>query len=303
MNGLVSGMEELFRRTVGPSIVIKSNLTTALWPTLCDLNQLENALLNLVINARDAMRDGGHLTIETKNAGYLNGAIRDAEAQTLPPGEYVVLSITDAGSGMTPDVIARAFDPFFTTKPVGQGTGLGLSMVYGFVKQSGGHVTLRSAAGQGTTATIYLPRYNGAMGGAKPHQITQDLPPAQEGAVVLVVDDEAAMRTVIIDVLADLGYAVLQAADGAAGLRVARSGTRIDLLLTDVGLPGGMNGRQLADAVRSQRPELKVLFITGYAENAAVGNGRMESGMEVLTKPFAVDVLAAKVNGMISTHA
>jgi signal transduction histidine kinase/CheY-like chemotaxis protein len=300
INSLVAGMEELFRRTVGPSIQIEMHMTKIIWPTLCDANQLENALLNLVINARDAMPDGGHLRIETRNAGYLNGALRQASAETLPPGDYVALSITDAGSGMTSDVIARAFDPFFTTKPAGQGTGLGLSMVYGFVKQSDGHVTLRSAQGQGTTVTIYLPRHRGAIDDARPLASVPNMMPAQQGAVVLVVDDEAAMRTVIIDVLSDLGYVVLQAADGPSGLRVVESGARIDLLLTDVGLPGGMNGRQFADIVRGKLPDLKVLFITGYAQSATVGNAQLESGMALLTKPFAVDVLAAKVCGMIS---
>ncbi|WP_158808784.1 ATP-binding protein [Beijerinckia sp. L45] len=299
MNALVNGMEELFRQTVGPSVAIECRLMAALWPTLCDSNQLENALLNLVINARDAMPDGGHLEIETRNAGYLNGSVRDAAAETLPPGDYVVLSVTDAGSGMTPDVITRAFDPFFTTKPVGKGTGLGLSMVYGFVKQSGGHVTLRSAAGKGTTVTIYLPRNRGAITGTVASVTALHMSPAQQGAVILVVDDEAAMRGIVIDVLSDLGYGVLQAADGASGLLVVESGVRIDLLLTDVGLPGGMSGRQFAAIARGRRPALKVLFITGYAESAALANGWMENGMEVLTKPFAIDVLAAKVTGMV----
>jgi signal transduction histidine kinase/CheY-like chemotaxis protein len=300
LNGLVRGMEELFQRTVGPAVQIVSTQPVMLWPTLCDANQLENALLNLVINARDAMPAGGKLIIETRNAGYLNGASRKEAELSLPAGDYVVLSVTDAGAGMTPDVIARAFDPFFTTKPVGTGTGLGLSMVYGFVKQSGGHVILQSVEGCGTTVTIYLPRHRGTIVAAETVDFTLGVAPAPPGAVVLVVDDEAAMRSVIDDVLSDLGYAVLQAIDGQSGLRVAESTARIDLLLTDVGLPGGMNGRQLADAVRHRRPTLKVLFITGYAESAAaIGSGQMEDGMEILTKPFAVDALAAKVHTMI----
>ncbi len=301
VNLLVSGMEDLFRRTVGPGIRVETRLAGELWPTLCDPNQLESALLNLVINARDAMPDGGHLLIETANSVLPDrrGAPRDVPSGNMPPGDYVILSVIDTGTGMTPDVIARAFDPFFTTKPLGQGTGLGLSMIYGFVQQSGGHVGLHSKEGQGTTVTIGLPRYSGAMDEEAETDAAAALLPASS-AVVLVVEDEAAVRMVIADVLSDLGYTVLEADDGRSGLSIVESGVRIDLLLTDVGLPGGMNGRQLADAVRQRRPGLKVLFITGYAENAVVGSSRMEQGMQVMTKPFAVEALAARVQGMIN---
>jgi PAS domain S-box-containing protein len=304
VNRLVGTMEELFRRTVGPNIRVETRLAAELWPTLCDPNQLENALLNLVINARDAMAEGGHLLIQTANAVLLDpgGTLGDVPPTNLPAGEYMALFVTDTGTGMAPDLISRAFDPFFTTKPIGQGTGLGLSMIYGFVQQSGGHVLLRSKFGQGTTVTIYLPRHLGAAGGAEPHVIA-GLPAAADSIAVLVVEDEATVRMVILEVLQDCGYTVLEAEDGPLGLSVAASGVRIDLLLTDIGLPGSMNGRQLADAARLLRPGLKVLFITGFAESAAMGSVRMETGMEVMTKPFTVDALAARVRAMTGEPA
>jgi PAS domain S-box-containing protein len=308
VNGLVSSMSELFRRTVGPSILVESVLTDELWPTLCDPNQLEGALLNLVINARDAMPDGGHLLIETSNTVLPNerGTRDDVRSKgmvprNVPPGEYVGLFVTDTGTGMAPDVVARAFDPFFTTKPIGQGTGLGLSMIYGFVEQSGGHVLLRSELGQGTTVTIYLPRYRGLANREEKADVAAEVLPADANIVVLVVDDEAIVRMVVVEVLLDCGYNVLEADNGTSGMAIVNSGARIDLLLTDVGLPGGMNGRQLADAARQRRPGLKVLFITGYAESAAVGNGRMEAGMEVMTKPFKIDALIGRVQGILDS--
>jgi len=302
VNRLVGGMEELFGRTVGPSIRVQTSFAGELWPTLCDPNQLESALLNLVINARDAMPDGGDLLIETANTALLDrrGAPKESPPRNVPPGEYVSLSVADTGTGMPPDVIARAFDPFFTTKPTGQGTGLGLSMIYGFVQQSGGHVRLRSEVGQGTTVAIYLPRSLEAVDAETTSDTTASLSAAPASAVVLVVEDEPGVRLLIVDVLADLGYTVIEAGDGRSGMQILESRTRIDLLLTDVGLPGGMNGRQLADAARQRRPGLKVLFVTGYAESSVFGNGRMEQGMEVMTKPFAINALAARVQGLIS---
>lgn len=299
---LVSGMEDLFRRTVGPAIQVETRLEGELWPTSCDPNQLENALLNLVINARDAMPDGGQLVIETANTVLddRRGAPRDVSPEDLPPGDYVVLSVTDTGIGMTPNVLARAFDPFFTTKPIGHGTGLGLSMIHGFVQQSGGQVHLRSDEGRGTRVAIYLPRHLGAVDGVAEIDVVAPLPATATNTVVLVVEDEPAVRMIVVDVLSDLDYTVLQADGGRSGLSILDSTTRIDLLLTDVGLPGGMNGRQLADAARLRRPGLKVLFMTGYAEGVAVGNGLMEQGMQVMTKPFAMDALAARVQHMIS---
>ena len=301
LNRLAGGMEELLRRTVGPAIEIETSFAAEPWPTLCDPHQLEHALLNLVVNARDAMPDGGQLLIETANTVLRDrrGTPREQPPQDVPPGEYVALSVADTGAGMTPEVIARAFDPFFTTKPIGQGTGLGLSMIYGFVQQSGGHVRLRSELGQGTTVTIYLPRHLAASDEVAEGDTATPAPLAFGSGVVLLVEDEPDVRMVVHDVLSDLGYAVLEAESGRAGLIIADSGVRIDLLLTDVGLPGGMNGRQLADAARQRRPDLKVLFITGYADALAVGNGHMEPGMQVMTKPFALETLAARVQGII----
>ena len=303
VNRLVGGMEELFVRTVGPGIQVETKLATDLWPALCDPNQLENAMLNLVLNARDAMPEGGRLLIETRNSIFpgSHGAPKGMPQGKVPAGEYMGLFINDTGTGMPPDVIAHAFDPFFTTKPTGEGTGLGLSMTYGFVKQSGGHVLLSSEEGRGTMVTIYLPRHLGTADGVGEVDGKTMPPQAEAGAVVLLVEDELAVRMVVAEVLSDLGYTVLEADNSQSGLRVVETRARIDLLLTDVGLPGGMNGRQLADAAREQRPGLKVLFLTGYAENAAVGNGRMEHGMEVMTKPFDLDKLVAKVEKMISS--
>jgi len=296
-NKLVSSMEDLLRRTLGPSVSMELVTAGGLWPTLCDPNQLESAILNLAINARDAMPEGGKLVIETANAS-LDQAYA-ATQRDVAPGQYVAICVTDTGTGMPADVIARAFDPFFTTKPIGQGTGLGLSMVYGFAKQSEGHVRIYSEEGRGTTVKIYLPRYRGA---ADEEEVTAAV--SQEavtgtGETVLVVEDEPVIRDLIIEVLQDLGYQALQATDGPAGLKVLQSKRPIDLLITDVGLPG-INGRQLADQAREWRPELKVLFITGYAENAALAAGFLAPGMEMITKPFAVEVLARRIKAMIS---
>jgi PAS domain S-box-containing protein len=299
MNRLVSGMEELIRRTVGPEIAIEVVAAGGLWPTLVDPPQLENALLNLCINARDAMPDGGRITVETANKWLDDRAARERD---LPPGQYVSLCVTDTGVGMSPEVIARAFDPFFTTKPLGQGTGLGLSMIYGFVRQSGGQVRIYSEVGQGTTMCLYLPRHYGEADTADGLSELADAPRAGQGETVLVVDDEATVRMLVTEVLEDLGYAAVEAADGTSGLKVLQSDLRVDLLVTDVGLPGGMNGRQLADAARALRPDLRILFITGYAENAVVGNGLLGHGMQVLTKPFAMDALAGRIRELIASR-
>ena len=295
VNRLVAGMEELVRRTVGPAIEVEVVGKAGLWPALVDGNQLENALLNLCINARDAMPDGGRITIETANK-WLD--VRASKQRDLPEGQYLTLCVTDTGTGMTPEVIERAFDPFFTTKPLGEGTGLGLSMIYGFARQSNGQVRIYSELGQGTTMCIYLPRHVGSAEEAEPGQAAA-APRAGMGETVLIVDDEPTIRMLVTDVLNDFGYGAIEAADGASALTVLQSGARVDLLVTDVGLPGGLNGRQVADAARSFRPGLKVLFITGYAENAAVGNGHMDHGMKVLTKPFAMADLASRIRDMI----
>ncbi|RZL70533.1 MAG: response regulator, partial [Sphingomonas sp.] len=264
--------------------------------TLVDPHQLENALLNLCINARDAMPGGGRLTIETANR-WIDA--RTARERELDAGQYVSLCVSDTGTGMTPEVIAKAFDPFFTTKPLGLGTGLGLSMIYGFARQSGGHVRIYSEVGEGTNVCIYLPRHFGEAEDAEAVTQHTDAPRANAGETVLVVDDEPTVRMLVVEVLEELGYAAIEAADGASGLKLLQSDIRIDLLVTDVGLPGGMNGRQMADAARIGRPDLKILFITGYAENAVVGNGHLDPGMHVMTKPFAMEALATRIKDLI----
>ncbi|MBZ9739761.1 MULTISPECIES: PAS domain-containing sensor histidine kinase [unclassified Mesorhizobium] len=296
-NDLITGMEEMIRRTIGPTVEMETALAIGLWTTICDPNQLENAILNLCINAKDAMPDGGRLTIETANK-WVDDQI--AKERDMRPGQYVQVSVSDTGTGMPPDVVARAFDPFFTTKPTGEGTGLGLSMIYGFVRQSNGQVRIYTEVEKGTTVALYLPRHwlSGKTG--EDENIMADDPmPRGLGGTVLVVDDEPLIRMLISEVLEDSGYRIIEAADGASGLKAFRSGEKIDLLVTDVGLPGGMNGRQLADAARELHTGLKILFITGYAENAAVGNGHLAPGMHVLTKPFAMEKLAAKVTDML----
>jgi PAS domain S-box-containing protein len=298
INRLVAGMKDLINNTLGPTIEPKVIETGSLWTTLVDPNQLENALLNLCINARDAMPNGGRLTIETRNCSFDQNA---AEVQELRPGDYVGLLVSDTGTGMTEEVIQRAFDPFYTTKPLGQGTGLGLSMIYGFVKQSGGQVRITSKIGEGTTIHLFLPRHDEREMTAEVSADLARAPRATSGDTVLIVDDEPSVRMLISEVLAELGYRAIEAADGSSALRVLESDTRIDLLVTDVGLPGGMNGRQLADFGRVARPKLKVLFITGYAEKSVVAGDQLETGMGILTKPFAMEGLAARIKELIST--
>jgi PAS domain S-box-containing protein len=294
VNRLVMDMEELIRRTVGPQITLEVVTAVGLWSALIDASQLESALLNLCINARDAMPEGGRITIETANKWLDDHAAKERD---LPPGQYLSLCVTDTGSGMTPDVIARAFDPFFTTKPIGQGTGLGLSMVYGFVRQSGGQVRIYSEVGCGTTMCLYLPRHYGSS--SEIPTITAPTASARAPTGKTVLIDEPSVRMLVTEVLEDLGYSPIEASDGPAGLRILESDATVDLLISDVGLPGGINGRQLADAARITRPELKVLFITGYAENAIIGSGHLAPGMRVLTKPFVVETLANRIQDMI----
>ncbi|WP_372237918.1 PAS domain-containing protein [Pseudomonas sp. LP_7_YM] len=294
---LVEGMAELIRGTVGPSIAMDVIGTPGLWATLVDSHQLENALLNLCLNARDAMPDGGQLLIETCNKTVDAADTLELE---LPEGRYVALCVSDNGSGMSSEVVKRAFDPFFTTKPIGMGTGLGLSMIYGFARQSGGCVRIQSKPGKGTQVCIFLPAQSDVLAvvpqQATPHEPT---PHIAGGETVLVVDDEPAVRALVAEVLADHGYRVLEADNGAAALEILQTRQAIDLLVSDVGLPGGMNGRQLADAARSLRPRLKVLFVTGYAQNAALGKGRLDPGMHVLTKPFSIPILSERVKGLL----
>ena len=292
INRLVAGMSDLVRRTIGENIAVETVLAGGLWRVEIDAHQLESALLNLAVNARDAMPDGGKLTIETANA-HLDDGYADAYPE-LKPGQYVVTCVTDTGTGMTPDVIARAFEPFYTTKPIGQGTGLGLSQVYGFVKQSGGHVKLYSEAGHGTTVKIYLPRMTSPR---DEERETHVIAPLRGGLheVVLVVEDDNDVRLFTSESLRELGFTVLEAYDGPSALKQLELHPEIQLLFTDVGLPG-INGAQLVAAARGLRPELKVLFTTGYARNAIVHQGRLDAGVELITKPFTQAALAQKIS-------
>jgi hypothetical protein len=294
-NQLVVSLEDLLRRTIGETIDLGIAASDDLWFTLCDPNQLESALLNLAINARDAMPAGGKLTISTANA-RLDGVSADTPA--LAPGDYICIDVTDTGIGMSAEVAARAFDPFFTTKPIGQGTGLGLSMIYGFARQSNGHATIDSRPGQGTSVRLYLPRHHGDAATEHASAI-RAAEHAATGETVLVVEDEPVVRAVILEMLGEQGYRTLEAVDGPSGLRILRAKERIDLLVTDVGLPG-MNGRQLADQARETRPDLKILFITGYAESAAIANGFLQPGMEMITKPFDLENLSQRIRKMVS---
>jgi PAS domain S-box-containing protein len=296
LNQLVTGMEELIRRTVGPSIKVEMAGAADLWITQIDPNQLENALLNLCINARDAMPGGGSLMVETNNQWIDD---RGARERDVPAGQYVTLCVTDTGTGMTPDVIARAFDPFFTTKALGSGTGLGLSMTYGFARQSGGQVRIYSEVGRGATVCLYLPRHMGEADTIETQPDMSDMAQAVQGETVLVIDDEPLVRMLVTDVLRELGYAVIEADDGPSGLKILRSAVRIDLLITDIGLPGGLDGGQVAEAARKLRPTLKVLYITGFAEKAVLSHGHIDLGMCVLTKPFAMEALASRVKGLL----
>jgi PAS domain S-box-containing protein len=295
LNELVQGMTELLRRTIDPHISMEVIAAPDLWTTLCDPNQQENALLNLCINARDAMPEGGKLVIETDNV-QLDAA--QAKALDLPAGPYVRLRVTDNGSGMPPEVIARAFDPFYTTKPQGQGTGLGLSMVYSFARQSGGRVHIDSTPGRGTSVAIYLPQHEGSAQSDAPRERSAATQEAEATGNVLVVDDEPTVRMLVGEVLRDYGYTTIEAGDARTGLRVLQSSAPVDLLVTDVGLPGSVDGRQLAERARLARPALKVLFITGYADSAKLGT--LDAGMQVLAKPFALSALASRIRDMLA---
>jgi len=295
INQLVTSMGELLQRSINESIGLDMRLSEQLWTAEADPNQLESALLNLVINARDAMPNGGRLIVETTNR-HLDSVFTAAYG-SLTPGDYVELSVSDTGCGIPESVMGRVFDPFFTTKPIGQGTGLGLSMIYGFARQSRGHVIIHSEVGKGTTVSLFLPRFVGEVIAQQTLNPTL-LPYATDGETVLIVEDDAAVRLLVSAVLKELGYAYVEAGDGHTAVPIIQSDQRIDLLISDVGLPG-MNGRQLAEIGRQLRPDLKVLFITGYAEHAAVRGGFLDPGMQLITKPFTFDLLTAKVREMI----
>lgn len=295
VNPLVGSMEELLRRTLGERIDLDLRLAGGLWLTRCDANQLESAILNLAINARDAMPEGGRLIIETANRA-VDAPTAAAHADRVA-GDYVCISVADSGTGMDAETVFRAFEPFFTTKPIGQGTGLGLSMIYGFARQSEGYVEIESEPGRGTTVHLCLPRFRGEVDEDAAVDAT-GAAPAESGETVLVIEDEPVVRGLVVEVLADLGYRAIEVMDGPQGLEIVQSPQRIDLLITDVGLPG-LNGRQVADAARALRPHLKVLFMTGYAENAALTEGSLDAGMTLITKPFTMEALATRVREII----
>jgi signal transduction histidine kinase/ActR/RegA family two-component response regulator len=296
---LVVNMSELLRRTLGEHIAVETVLAGGLWQTRVDANQLENVLLNLAVNARDAMPSGGKLTIETANA-YLDETYATLHSE-VTPGQYILLSVSDTGTGMTPQIIEKVFEPFFTTKPLGEGTGLGLSMVYGFVKQSGGHVAIYSEPGEGSTIKVYLPRYirpeTPSTTVAGPAAAAH---PCGSGETILVVEDDDEVRRASVEALREVGYNVLEAGDAMEGVRLIVDRGGIDLLFTDVGLPGGVNGPALADAARSAQPGLRVLFTTGYTRNAVLHHGTLDHGVHFIAKPFNLSALAAKVREVLT---
>jgi PAS domain S-box-containing protein len=297
MNRLVSNVEAMLQRTLGESIEIECVLGGGLWPCFADPAQIEAAILNMAVNARDAMPNGGKLTIETANTRLGEDyAVVNADVE---PGQYVMLAVTDTGTGMTPEVQARAFEPFFTTKEVGKGTGLGLSMIYGFVKQSGGHIKIYSEVGHGTVIKIYLPRARSGDQQASPASQSEMAPQPGGTETILVVEDDPMVREYVVGQLQSLGYAILEAASGPAALATLDKKERVDLLFTDIVMPGGMSGRQLADEARRRHPDLKVLFTSGYTENAVVHHGRLDPGVDLLPKPFAKRALAVKVRAVL----
>ncbi len=299
INAMVSGMSELLRRTLGETITVKTTLADGLWTVEVDPTELEAAMLNLAVNARDAMPSGGDLMIETANA-ELDEAYAAIDPE-VRPGFYVLISVSDSGIGMTPEVLSQVFEPFFTTKPDGHGTGLGLSQVYGFVKQSGGHVKLYSEPHFGTTVKIYLPKMIDVASAVQESDQTRrtELPSAREGETILVVEDDNDVRNYTVTSLRELGYRVLEAVDAVSGMQVIESEANISLLLTDLGLPGGIDGKTLADRAQQARENLRILITTAYAGNALVHEGRLDRGVELLTKPFTLSVLACRVREIL----
>ncbi len=301
LNKLVGNMSEMLRRTLGEHIRIETVLAGGLWHAFADAGQLENAIVNLAVNARDAMEGGGRLTIETANADLDDryALLHDEVA----PGQYVLVSISDTGTGMPVEVIERAFEPFFTTKEVGKGTGLGLSQVFGYIKQSSGHVKIYSEIGQGTTIKLYLPRHLGASVQPEGAGDRALLPSAAEGQNnILVVEDDDEVRRMTVAALEELGYKILEASSARQALDIVKDGHAIDLLFTDIVMPE-MNGRELADQARALKPDLRVLFTTGYTRNAVVHNGMLDAGVVLLSKPFTLEQLALKVRSLLTPAA
>jgi PAS domain S-box-containing protein len=300
VNALVTGLSEMVHRTLGETVAVETVLAAGLWQVEADANELEAAVLNLAVNARDAMPGGGRLTIETANA-HIDEAYAASYAE-VAAGQYVSISISDTGSGMDQETIARAFEPFFTTKPVGKGTGLGLSQVYGFVKQSGGHVKIYSEVGQGTTVKIYLPRFTAEVAEAQGEDDGL-VPDGDSEETILVVEDDDDVRTYSVEILRELGYRVVEAHDGPSALRLLERQARVDLLFTDVVLPGGMTGAQVAEQARALKPDLKILFTTGYARNAIIHQGRLDKGVRLITKPFSSADLAARIRDVLDEQS
>jgi PAS domain S-box-containing protein len=294
-NQLILGIEDMLRRTLSEQVTLTIDLSPEPWPVLTDPNQLENAVLNLAINARDAMPGGGRLTIDTANISL--GSVQRHTQGDIDPGDYLVVRVSDTGVGMEPEMISKVVEPFFTTKPIGQGTGLGLSMIYGFIKQTNGHVIIESTVGSGTQVSLYIPRFEGELeqhGASREGDAPEGL-----GETVLLVEDDASVRLLIAELLRDLGYACLEATDANEAIPILTSSQRLDLIITDVGLPG-LNGRQLAELARQSRPDLKVLFVTGYARDAAKAGGFLDPGMEMVTKPFTLDALATRIRDILA---
>jgi PAS domain S-box-containing protein len=300
VNALISGMSDLLHRTLGEATEVLTVRGAGLWRVEADPTELESAVLNLALNARDAMPEGGRLTIETANVDI--DRIYSAQHAEVLPGQYIAIAVSDTGTGMSPEALSRAFEPFFTTKPIGEGTGLGLSQVYGFVKQSGGNVKIYSEPGHGTCVKIYLPR----LAGLVQTEIPESPPATPEAAAeetILVVEDDDDVRAYSVEILRELGYRVIEAHDGPSALRLLERQFRVDLLFTDVVLPGGMTGAQVAAQARGAKPELKVLFTTGYARNAIVHNGRLDQGVQLITKPFSMSDLATRIRDVLDGTA
>jgi len=296
VNRVIADLEDMLRRSLGPGVGLEVIGAGGLWSTVIDRNQLENAVLNLCINARDAMPGGGRVTIETSNK-WLDHPV--AVERDMLPGQYVALCVTDTGTGMTPEVLERAFDPFFTTKPSGVGTGLGLAMVHAFARQAGGQVRIYTELGKGTTICIYLPRHRGSAVESEALPATTGSWQSLHAETILIVDDEPTVRMMVSESLTEAGYHIVEAADGTTALKLLETSARFDLVITDLGLPGGLRGEQLATSARRIRGDLKILFITGYAENAVLENGLLTPDSHVLTKPFSIDALIQAVSSLL----
>ncbi|MDE2486385.1 MAG: response regulator [Alphaproteobacteria bacterium] len=298
---LVRDMSELLRRSLGETITLELVGAGGLWPAFADPNELEHAILNLAVNARDAMPHGGTLTIETGNV-WLDEAYLASVAEPVPPGQYVLVAVSDTGMGMDAETVSRVFEPFFTTKEPGRGTGLGLSQVYGFVRQSGGHIRIYSEPDHGTTVKLYLPRVSAEVAPEVAKEVTPDATMLRGSETVLLVEDDEEVRAYSVGVLRELGYTVIEAENAAAALSALDQNPAVDLLFTDVVLPGGLHGRRLADEARRRRPALRVLFTSGYTRNAIIHNGRLDPGVQLITKPFSYGDLASRIRRVLDEH-